>query len=83
MTTPQGLVSMRFDGTDRRTHFSVTGKTAYFPREPEGAEEILLRPDGRWALARVTNQLYLVALPQLGGEATKITVGEPPCRSRS
>jgi Tol biopolymer transport system component len=77
VTTPQGLVSMRFDGTDRRTHLNVVGKNTYSPREPEGAEEILLRPDGHWALARVTNQLYLVALPQLGGEAPKIAVHEP------
>jgi hypothetical protein len=77
VTTPQGLVSMRFDGTDRRTHLSVTGKTAYSPGEPEPAEEILLRPDGRWALARVTNQLYLLALPRFGGEPPKVAVHEP------
>ncbi len=60
VTTPQGLVSMRFDGTDRRTHISITGKTAYRPSEPEPADEILLRPDGRWALARVDD----AALPR-------------------
>ncbi len=77
VTTPQGLVSMRFDGTDRRTVISVTGKTAYRPGEPEPADEILVRPDGRWVLARVTNQLYLLALPQSGGEAPKVSVHEP------
>ncbi len=77
VTTPQGLVSMRYDGTDRRTHLAVVGKTAYRPGDPEPADEILLRPDGRWALARVTNQLYLVALPGFGGEAPKVSVHEP------
>jgi Tol biopolymer transport system component len=77
VTTPQGLVSMRFDGTDRRTHVTVAGKTAYSPGEPEPAEEILLRPDGRWALARVTDQLYLLALPHFGGEAPKVSIHEP------
>jgi Tol biopolymer transport system component len=77
MTTPSGLVSMRFDGTDRRTHLAVTGKTAYSPQEPEPAEQINLSPDGRWALARVTTQLYLLALPQFGGEAPKVSVHEP------
>ena len=76
MTTPQGLVSMRFDGTDRRTHLTVTGKTAYSPQEPEPAEQIVLSPDGRWALARVTTQLYLLALPHFGGEAPKVSVHE-------
>jgi Tol biopolymer transport system component len=77
MTTPQGLVSMRFDGTDRRTHLAVTGKTAYSPQEPEPAEQINLSPDGRWALARVTTQLYLLAMPQFGGDAPKVSVHEP------
>jgi dipeptidyl aminopeptidase/acylaminoacyl peptidase len=77
VTTPQGLVSMRLDATDRQTHLGVTGKTTYSPGEPTPAEEILLRPDGRWALARVTNQLYLVALPRIGGEAPKFAVHEP------
>ena len=77
LTTPQGLVSMRFDGTDRRTHLTVTGKTAYSPSEPEPAEQIVISPDGQWALARVTNQLYLLALPRFGGEAPKVSVHEP------
>jgi Tol biopolymer transport system component len=77
VTTPSGLVSTRFDGTDRRTHISVTGKEAYFPGRQTVADEILIRPDGRWVLARVTNQLYLLALPQLGGEAPKASVHEP------
>jgi Tol biopolymer transport system component len=77
VTTPQGLVSMRFDGTDRRTHINVTGKTAYAPGRPISADEIIVRPDGRWVLARVTNQLYLLALPQFGGETPKVAVHEP------
>jgi Tol biopolymer transport system component len=77
VTTPRGLVSLRYDGTDRRTHLSVVGKTAYRPSEPEPAEEILLRPDGRWALARVTNQLYVLAMPAFGGEAPKVSIHEP------
>ena len=77
LTTHQGLVSMRFDGTDRRTHLMVTGKTAYSPGEPEPAEQIVLSPNGRWALARVSTQLYLMAMPQFGGEAPKVAVHEP------
>src|SRR5262249_53481561 len=75
-TTPGGLVSMRFDGTDRRTHLSVTGKNGYSPNMPDGAQMIIARPDGRWALALVPNQLYLLALPRFGGEAPKVSVHE-------
>ena len=62
---------MRFDGTDRRTHLSVTGKNGYSPNMPDSADDIIVRPDGRWALALVTDQLYLLALPRFGGEATQ------------
>ena len=77
ITTPQGLGSMRFDGTDRRTHLSVTGKTSYSPGEPDPAEQIVLSPDGQWVLARVSTQLYLLAMPRFGGEAPKVSVHEP------
>lgn len=77
VTTPGGLVSMRFDGTDRRTHVRVSGKAGDFGDEPEPADVILMRPDGRWALALVTNQVYLLALPRFGGEAPKIDLGSP------
>ena len=76
LTTPAGLVSLRFDGTDRRTHVSVTGKTGYSPREPQPAQQIVISPDGRWLLARVTDQVYLLAHPQFGGEAPKISVND-------
>lgn len=74
VTTPAGLVSMRFDGTDRRTHVKVSGKKGSFGDEPAAADVILLRPDGRWALALVTNQVYVFALPKVGGEPTRVDV---------
>lgn len=59
----RGLVSLRFDGTDRRTHLKVLGKGLYANHEPVGAHDARISPDGRWALANVQNQLYLVAVP--------------------
>ena len=44
---------------------------------PDPADADRRSPDGRWALARVTNQLYLLALPRFGGEAPKVAVHEP------
>ena len=83
VTTPGGLVSMRYDGTDRRTHVSIVGKTAYRPSEPEPADEILLRPDGRWVLARVTNQLYLAGhapLRRRGAQGRRSTSRSVPLK---
>ena len=66
VTTPKGLVSMRFDGTDRRTHLSVVGKTALFAERARAAPRRSCSAptaDGRWPAS--TNQLYLLALPAL------------------
>jgi len=74
-----GLVSLRYDGTDRRTIAKVVGK-AWFPdpASPEGnpADEVRISPDGKWALARVANQVYLLAIPRTGGETPVVDVSK-------
>jgi Tol biopolymer transport system component len=75
--TPQGLVSLRYDGTDRRTHLQVKGQGLYFFEEPIAADDIQASPDGQWALAHVMNQLYLLPLPQAAGEAPTVNVTTP------
>jgi len=75
--TPAGLVSLRYDGTDRRTHLQVKGQGIFFAEEPVPADDIVPSPDGQWALAHISNQLYVVAMPPVGGEAPTINTGGP------
>src|SRR5215467_7819868 len=75
--TPGGLVSLRYDGTDRRTHLQVKGQGIYFAEEPVSADDLVPSPDGQWVLAHVQNQLYVVAMPPVGGEAPTVSVGGP------
>ena len=75
--TPQGLVSLRFDGTDRRTHIVVKGKGIYFAEEPVPADNVKASPDGQWVLAQVMNQLYVMAMPVVGGEGPTVDVTAP------
>src|SRR5882724_10620525 len=75
--TPGGLVSLRYDGTDRRTHLQVKGQGLYFFEEPIPADDLVPSPDGQWVLAHVQNQLYLLAMPAVGGEAPTVSVGGP------
>ncbi len=75
--TPQGLVSVRFDGTDRRTHIQVKGQGGYFAEEPTPANDVKASPDGQWVLAHVMNQLYVTAMPVVGGEAPTVNVSTP------
>jgi len=77
-----GLMSLRYDGTDRRTIVKVVGKT-WFPQPPEKGEgspaaDVRISPNGEWALAQVSNQVYLLAVPHLGGDPTTVDVFKSP-----
>ena len=74
----EGLVSMRYDGTDRRAHIRVTGYTYPGPgAEPNNADEILISPDSDRVLAQVGNYVYLVTLPLIGGQTPMVNVSDP------
>src|SRR5437879_12021891 len=58
---PEGLVSIRFDGTDRRAYLKGPGNTYRGPgSEPQPADEILVGPDTDRVLAQAGNNVYLV-----------------------
>src|SRR5712692_4821994 len=80
--TALGLVSLRYDGTDRRTHLQVKGQGLYAAEEPVPASDIQPSPDGQWVLAHVMNQLYLIAMPAVGGEAPTVNVMTPVVPAR-
>jgi Tol biopolymer transport system component/imidazolonepropionase-like amidohydrolase len=75
----EGLVSMRFDGTDRRPVLRVTGyeDARRSPPRPTPADEILISPTGERALAMVDNHVYVVSVPQAGGDAPTVSVANP------
>ena len=72
-----GLISLRYDGTDRRTHIRVTGPGRAGSPRPPAAEAVLMHPDGRWALADVNNQLWVVAVPPFAGSPATVSVRGP------
>jgi Tol biopolymer transport system component len=85
--TNKGLVSMRFDGTDRRTHLKVV-KKAWFPRpdstdDTDAADEVRISPDGQWVVARESSQLYLIPAPSFGGEPPTIDLTSVSAPSES
>ena len=73
----QGLVSMRYDGTDRRVHLRITGRPQPGQQQPPAASDALISPDGHWVLAKFTNQLFVTALPQVGGDPPSVNVFSP------
>jgi len=71
-----GLVSMRFDGTDRKTHIKVTGNPDYRQTtpQPQNASEILISPNGDRVMAEVDANVYVMDLPIVGGQTPTVSV---------
>ncbi len=72
-----GLVSFRWDGTDRKQHVRVVGAGAPNSSTPPPATLVTMAPRGDQALARVYNHLYSVTVPLVGGDVPTINVGNP------
>ncbi len=72
----EGLISMRYDGSDRRTHLKVTGRQRRGGR-PSPAQAALISPDGRRVLAKASHQLFLLPLPPTGGKAPAVNLFSP------
>jgi Tol biopolymer transport system component len=72
--TPQGLVSMRWDGSDRRTHLKIS-RVIWESFEHDHVhtfDEARISPDGRWVAILNSQQLYLTPAPSFGGEPVTI-----------
>ncbi|HWP44213.1 MAG TPA: amidohydrolase family protein [Blastocatellia bacterium] len=72
LTTSSGLVSLRLDGLDRRTHVKITG-TAPGPFPPN-ADFIKISPDRTRAFVNLQNKHYLITLPRAGRETVNVSV---------
>ncbi len=78
----EGLLSMRYDGTDPRTVVRVSGPPSGGQGPAPTPDEVILSPDGSRALVRATGNVYLVTVPPVGGEAPTVAVngGAVPAR---
>lgn len=72
-----GLISVRFDGTDRRDLLSVKGPGVYIDEDDVAAEEIRVSSDGRHALIEHANQLYLAALLNPNLQNLEVSLAKP------
>ena len=70
------LVSMRLDGTDRRTLLNIGGKDIWGADFTPGMQ-VVVSPDEKEALVLYRAQLYLLDLPITGGEAPKLDLSAP------
>lgn len=70
------LISLRYDGTDRRTHVTVTGPGLYADEEDPGADDVRISRDGRNVLILHANQLYLASLINPSLQGVKIDLSD-------
>jgi Tol biopolymer transport system component/predicted amidohydrolase len=74
-----GLLSMRYDGTDVKTIVKVTapappplpGQTG----PPPTPDEVVLSPDGKRALVRANRNVYMITVPPVAGVAPTVSAG--------
>ena len=74
--SPDALVSVRWDGTDEKTHVRVRGGQAPGQTTGQAPSVVLAAPIGDQASALIQGQLYTVTVPRVG-EAPTIRVGNP------
>ncbi len=72
-----GLVSIRWDGTDEKAHVKVNGPAPAGGGDPQPASLVLMAPSGDRALAQVRLDLYTLAVPYVGGETPVVSVADP------
>ncbi|HUK92105.1 MAG TPA: amidohydrolase, partial [Blastocatellia bacterium] len=72
LSGPQGLVSMRLDGLDRRILIKVTGTK--IGREPERANQFRISPDGTRAFVELEHRHYIIPIPKAGKETIEVNV---------
>ena len=73
----EGLVSIRWDGTDQKAHLQVRGRAAPGSENAPTAASIQMAPVGSKALAQVGEDLYVVTVPRVGGDTPTVSVANP------
>ena len=72
-----GLVSIRWDGTDQRQHLRVTAPLLLDAEKGEAPERARMSPTGDQALVQSGYDVYMVTVPQVGGEAPVVSIQDP------
>jgi len=75
-----GLYRVPLNGEKPGRVLHVTGPTWYFVDGTANADLLKISPDGRWALAQITQQLYLIPLPTApedGGYSIELAAPAP------
>ena len=78
--SPDQLVSIRWDGSDEKTHVRVRGERVTGQDQAQSPSFITMAPRGDQALAHILSHVYTVTVPPVGTAPT-IQVGNPSAAS--
>lgn len=67
---------MTYGSVVNENHCMLVESSTEPQREPSNAAVILMAPEGDQALAKINNDIYVVTVPKVGGEAPKISVAD-------
>lgn len=73
---PDRLLSIRWDGTDEKTHVQIRGERSPGSTNAATPSDLMMAPRGDQVLAMIQGQLYTATVPTVG-EAPTINVGNP------
>lgn len=66
INSDQGVERVELKDGARSVATQALGPSWYFQSDSVPADDIRISPDGQWAIAQITEQLYLYAVPQPG-----------------
>ncbi|MXZ56157.1 MAG: amidohydrolase family protein [Gammaproteobacteria bacterium] len=72
-----GLVSIRLDGSDFRSHLTVKGSGIYYDEGEIPVRNLELSPNGRYVLVQHTNRLYLLRTLQTDLPSFETSINDP------
>ncbi len=72
-----GLVSIRWDGSDQKRHLKVTAPLLLNQEKPSAPEIVKMGPSGDQALIQSGYDIYVVTVPQVGGEPPTVSIQDP------
>jgi imidazolonepropionase-like amidohydrolase len=73
----EGLLSMRYDGTDVKTIVKVTAPSTGGTGPPPTPDEVILSPDGRRALVRANRNAFMITVPPTPGVVPTVSAATP------
>ncbi|MEO7963958.1 MAG: amidohydrolase, partial [Gemmatimonadaceae bacterium] len=76
-----GLVSIRWDGTDQKRYLKITSPLLLNQEKPQAPERVRMGPSGDRAMIQSGYDVYVVTVPQVGGETPVVSVQDPKASS--